>query len=100
MSENGVKIDPSVIMDGLSAEERQLILESVRRLQETDPAQWPKDQVIALPQTKPTYLLRLPGTMRVIFERHESGELEIEALVRQETLDWFRQMLANGDPAR
>ena len=98
MPETGVKMANGLLMamDNLSDAERQLILESVQRLQGTDPAQWPKDQVVPLPHTKPWFLLRLPGDWRVIFERRESGELEIQHLFREGVLEWFRKERANG----
>jgi hypothetical protein len=96
--ETGVKINPSVRMENLAEEERRLILESVQRLQGTDPAQWPKDQVVPLPHTQPWFLLRLPGDWRVIFECHESGEeeLEIQHHFREGVLEWFRKELTNA----
>ncbi len=63
MAESRVNIEPGV-MDNLSPAERQSILDTVRHLQETDPAQWPKDQVTPLPHTKPWFLVRLLGELR------------------------------------
>jgi len=84
-------------MDGLADTDRQRLLEAVERLQETDPTDWPADQVSRLPDSRPLYLLRVPPDYRVVVARTESNGLEIRDIFREEALRlWSRQAGRNG----
>ena len=71
-------------MDGLEDTDRQRLLEAIERLQETDPVDWPADQVSRLPDRQPLYLLRVPPDYRVVVARTESNGLEIREIFQTE----------------
>ena len=86
-------------MDGLPDADRQRLLVAVERLQDTDPADWPADDVVRLPDPNPLYLLRLAPDYRVILGRTTTNELEIRDIFRAEALRfWLHQEGRNGSP--
>jgi hypothetical protein len=97
MPNTQLKVHPraSTAMDGLSAADRQNLLQAVEGLEGLPPAAWPPDRVTRLPDAEPIYLLRVSPDLRAII-RSSGAEVEVLDLVRPETLRWFRDARQNG----
>jgi len=97
MPDTPVKIDyagAAIAMDGLPDDVRQRLVATVLRLQATDPATWPRDEVVRLDDPQPLYLLRLLPDYRVILRRTDTNELEIRDIIREEALRVWANLAA------
>jgi hypothetical protein len=76
----------------LAPEERKRIIQAARNLSGRKPWEWPQAYVISLPGTKPDYyLLTVSPDWRAIVRQTEGGQIEISDVVREETLQLFRE---------
>jgi hypothetical protein len=76
-------------MNSLSPDERNHILETLARLADLPPEQWPGDHVHLRRPQSALYILDATDQLRVFFRRGSDGTLTIEDLVLQETLDRY-----------
>jgi len=93
MTNNKLKIHygAATAVDTLTETDRRRLAEAVERLQGTDPALWPKDEIVRLPDPDPLYVLRLSPEYRVVLRRTEDNELEVRDIFREEGLRWWRE---------
>jgi hypothetical protein len=75
----------------LSQGDRRLVIEAASALQESAPDRWPKDRVVRITDTEPVYLLRVSPDLRAFIRVTESGRIELSDLVREDTLQMFRE---------
>jgi hypothetical protein len=83
-----------IILDGLSEQERQRVLDAATALLPLNPQDWPRERVTRL-SDEPVYLLRVPPDL-CAFVSPADGVLEIKDVVYEEALKHFSASQRNG----
>jgi hypothetical protein len=83
-----------IILDGLSEQERQRVLDAATALLGAEPEDWPRERVTRL-SDEPVYLLRGPPDL-CAFVSPADGVLEIKNVAYQETLERLASGRQNG----
>ena len=85
----------------LSPDEQALVKEKLHALTGLLPWQWPEARVISLPGTPQDYLVPVDDSLRLIVRTEDGQPLELQDIIRQETIDRFAQAAARaGEKAR
>jgi hypothetical protein len=92
LSEARLKVHPRArpALGVLSDDERRRVIEAADALQRESPTAWPDDQFIPFGGDEPLYLLRVTPDLRAIIRVVEEGQIELSDIVREETLQLFR----------
>lgn len=78
-------------LQSLSDGDRQAVQAAVLALARRDPAGWPRELAIRLDEDQTVYLVRVSPDLRAFVRVVEAGGIQLFDLVRDETLQMFRQ---------
>jgi hypothetical protein len=92
-SESRLKITSlaRTMLAGLSEPERRRVIEAADALQQDPPERWSQEKVLRISEEEPVYLLRVPPDLRVFVRITEDQRLELFDVVREATLQLFRE---------
>ena len=93
-TQNTVEIHPSVLagLDVLSPEEKERVLNAIASLETFSPEQPLTANIQKFRPEQPFYLLKVDSSLRLIFEINHQHQIEIQDLVRQETLEFMSHL--------
>lgn len=93
-TQNTIEIHPSVLagLDVLSPEEKERVLNAIASLESFSPEQPMTPNIQKFRPEQPFYLLKVDNSLRLIFEINHRDEIEIQDLVRQETLEFMSHL--------
>jgi mRNA-degrading endonuclease RelE of RelBE toxin-antitoxin system len=93
-TQNTIEIHPSVLagLDVLSPEEKERVLNAIASLENFSPEQPMTPNIQKFRPEQPFYLLKVDTSLRLIFEINHRDEIEIQDLVRQETLEFMSHL--------
>jgi hypothetical protein len=80
----------------LPVEEQARIRETLAALTAVPPSQWIPDLARPLPADPSLYLVPVDESRRLIVEAKQGQPPEVQAIVSQETLDFFAAAVRNG----
>ena len=91
ITQNPVEIHPSVLagLDVLAPKEKERVLKAIASLENFSPEQPLTANIQKFRPEQPFYLLKIDTSLRLIFEINRRHEIEIQDLVRQESLEFM-----------
>ncbi len=94
INQTTVEIHPSVLagLDVLSPEEKEQVLKAIASLETFSPEHPLTANIQKFRPEQPFYLLKVDSSLRLIFEKNHQHEIEIQDLVRQETLEFMSHL--------
>lgn len=86
-----VEMNISVLagLDVLSPDEREGVLKAIESLENFSPDRPLDNNIQKFRPEQPFYLLHIDPSLRVIFEVNQKNKIEIQDLVRKETLEYM-----------
>ena len=78
-------------LSAISEWNQAMVLVAAEALQGRDPASWPRGEAVRAVEDKPVYLLYVSPDWRAFIRVLDSGEIELNDIVRRETLELFRE---------
>jgi hypothetical protein len=91
--ESKITVSPraDTVLASLSEGDQLAVLAAAEALQGRAPDAWPRDKIRRLSPDKPEYLLRVSPGLRAFVRILDAGGLEVFDIVREETLQLFRE---------